>query len=996
MTTIRAAVAATAERAHHARTGFSPRAHWIWDDGDPSPRNAWRWFRRTFTLEAPTDTATLKITADTRYRVFVNGTQVGHGPIRGYDRQWFVDSWEIAPLLDPTRPNVIAVHVLHFGVSTFADRRKRGGLLAELTVGDDVLLATDETWTVATPASHEPRANRLSCQLGFTEQIDARRDDPSWMTRTFDDSAWANATIIGRAGIAPWETLVPRSIPPLQEQLVIPTQVERLAFVRPAPISAAIDLRAQMSPESADHANHVGYRGYLVTTLRLTRATDVTLVLPGPDFREPGIGIDGVWTPFRELTRGPQESVSLTAGLSEGDHLVVISVSGVDHGHTFSLLVDATDPEAIALASPIDGSDTAFATIGPITGIALGTAEDNWPVPEEIPAEISCRAEAIADTRDLRAFSELVRPVPAAYVSPVSLYGLVVHPRERDEIPVPTTLQTLVVGAPVTIPATADRDTELILDLGREFSGFVTFDIDAPDGTIVDVYGFEYLSGDHREDTIRLDNSLRYVTREGRQRYTSPTRRGMRWLQVIVRARSVERPVIVHELGVIESHYPVTDIGAFESNDPRLNEIWEMSRRTVIACMEDTFVDCPSYEQVFWVGDSYSSSRFASYLFGAEALIERCLRLVPFSAPQSPLLCSHVPSGWDNVIPNFTFFWVRACQEHWFRTGNATFAREIWPAMRDALEAFLTHLNADGLLDIRAWNLLDWAELDQPNAGIVTHQNALFVMALDAANDLAQIAGDAETGARFADAANALRSAVDTHLWSDDAHAYIDAIHEDGRRSTVISVQTQLFALLAGIPQGERKTRLDAAIVERPAEWVQIGSPWMSIFLYDALAERGRTQDAIDDARVNYGMMLDHGATTCWEVFPTSGVAKNDTLTRSHCHAWSAAPAALFPARILGVRGLTPGWTKVLIAPEPCGLRSARGSVPLPGGGAVDVQWKIGDRDRMIVEVSAPVGVEIETVLPTGIHGTFIVQSTDGVTKPAIAAGRARAWARSH
>ena len=90
-------------------------------------------------------------------------------------------------------------------------------------------------------------------------------------------------------------------------------------------------------------------------------------------------------------------------------------------------------------------------------------------------------------------------------------------------------------------------------------------------------------------------------------------------------------------------------------------------------------------------------------------------------------------------------------------------------------------------------------------------------------------------------------------------------------------------------------------------------------------------------------MMLDHGATTCWEVYPISPVAEDgDQLSRSHCHAWSAAPAAFLPERVLGIRPLAPGWTKVLVAPEPCGLEWAEGSVPLPGAGRIDVSWRIG------------------------------------------------------
>lgn len=966
--------------AYAAPVPFSPAAQWIWDDGDPSPRNAWRWFRRSFHLATPEPDAIIRITADTRYRLWVNGTPVGHGPVRGYTNHWFVDTWEIGHLLRTDRPNVIAVHVLHFGVATFTTFRQRGGLLAEIALGDGTI-GTDSTWTVLTPPIHDPCASRLSCQLGFTEQIDARTLSTTvpWTDPAFDDAAWPAAVPFAAAGEGPWGPLYPRDIPPLEETPVRPAEVMQLAFVKPPAVTAGIDMRTQMSPDAPNHANHVGYTGFLVTTIRVARPARVTILMPQ---RKPGLGIGGEWSAWEELDAREQGARSRTIDLPAGDHLLVVDISFVDHGHTVHLAVDADDPEAIALVSPLgEDAETPFVTIGPVTDLTIGTIQDNWPEPEAMPVQIACRAEAMTEARDLRAFGGLVRPVPAALVSPASLFTSSVHPRERHSAPVPAELRAIAAGNAATLPGRPGFDTELVLDLGREFSGYIGFDLDAPAGTVVDVYGFEYLDPitGYREDSVGMENAFRYTARTGRQSYQSPIRRGMRYLQLTVRRpvdvnADPDAPVILHELHVTESHFPVSRAGRFRCSDARLDAIWEMSRRTVIACMEDTYVDCPGYEQVFWVGDSYSSARFAAYLFGAEALTRRCLRLVPQSSPQSPLYGSNIPSAWDNVIPNFTFFWTLAVAEHVFRTGDSAFAAELWPTVQSALEAFSSHRNADGLLEITAWNLLDWAPIDQPNAGVVAHQNCLMVMALEAAGRIAETANAGDEAVPLLDTAAHLRHAIDTHLWSDEAGAYIDAIHSDGVRSQTISVQTQMFALLAGVPGDARRDRVEAVLIDPPADWVQIGSPWMSIFLYDALADRGHTATALADARRNYGYMLDRGATTCWEMFPSSNfVSGKGVLSRSHCHAWSAAPAALFPARLLGIRPLAPGWEKVLIAPEPCGLTWAEGSAPHPEAGSVDVRWEIGDDGTMDLRIAVPAGVEVETRLPDGLHAIVTI-----------------------
>ena len=75
-------------------------------------------------------------------------------------------------------------------------------------------------------------------------------------------------------------------------------------------------------------------------------------------------------------------------------------------------------------------------------------------------------------------------------------------------------------------------------------------------------------------------------------------------------------------------------------------------------------------------------------------------------------------------------------------TGDVSFVKGILPAVRAAMEAYLGHLDGRGLLNIEAWNLLDWAPSDQPNAGVVTHQNMFMVKALRELARLSQAAGE--------------------------------------------------------------------------------------------------------------------------------------------------------------------------------------------------------------------------------------------------------------
>jgi hypothetical protein len=972
-------------------------ASWIWDGGESSPRNAWRCFRRAFTLESGTwDEAQLAITADSRYVLWVNGTLVGRGPVRSWPAAQMYDTYDVGHLLHRDGENIIAVLVHHYGLASFSYLRGRGGLLAQLGISADnepvQAISTDSSWRVTPHSGYDPRAPRLSQQLGFTEQLDARRFDEDWVLAGFDDNSWQAADCLGPAGIEPWTSVVPRDIPALAEEAMLPVRIESLSRVQPVSWITTIDVRNQLVPGAADHANHAVHAGYVATIVRTSSSAQAVLGFPSGTAAVFGpCAVNGARYELDQF-RGILPERYLDVELQGGDNWLVFEVTALDHGNGFHVGIDTDVPFELISPVPAGQDDSAFVSIGPFPADPVWPSDATWKDGRMEAAlwgdfERYRLAGTVTSSEDLAQLADLVRPMPRSLVSETNVFGACVWVHSQSEQPVPAELQRLAApnGTPVDIPLFDEEDTEFVVDFGRILSGYLEFKVEAPAGTILDFYGFEFIHDGQRQDTYRVDNTLRYTCRSGRQHFISVVRRGLRYLMVTV--RNGAGSVRFHDLRFHQSNYPAPEIGSFRCSDALLNDIWEISRHTTRVCMEDTFVDCPTYEQAFWVGDSRNESLVAYYAFGAEPLVRRCLNLVPGSREQTPFYGSQVPSGWINVIPNWTFLWVLACREHFQRTGDMVFVREILPHVRFTLDHFLEERNPNGLLSIAAWNLLDWAPIDQPNDGVVTHQNCFLVAALHAAADLADLAEESAASAYRA-AASDLAETINRHLWSDEQGAYIDAIHPDGRRSAIFSVPTQVIAYLCDVATGERAERVEHHLLEPRPDFVPIGSPFMSFFHYEALVKLGKVEAMLEDMRVNYGAMLAYGATTCWEMYPNYSVLRaNPTfLTRSHCHAWSAGPLYFLSAQVLGVRPLSPGWTEVIVEPSPAGLSWATGSVPLPGSGAIDVSWSIEpDGKTMQLKVSAPWQVEVEARLPVAYEGSVDVVS---VGKSASVPGR--------
>lgn len=204
------------------------RAKWVWGEGQPA-QNVFCLFRADVALDFVPDTVRCFIAADTRYQLYINGRFVGRGAPQSQPFLQYYDEREVASFFRPGA-NSVGVIVNHLG--TLPDTR--GGLLAEFVDADGkTLLATDTNWRVIRGAAWEEKTFRFRMNLAtpFQEFFDARQMPQRWSESGFDDANWRRATVItGRytdrpPAVEPWIRLVPRDIPFMTDNLVLPQSV---------------------------------------------------------------------------------------------------------------------------------------------------------------------------------------------------------------------------------------------------------------------------------------------------------------------------------------------------------------------------------------------------------------------------------------------------------------------------------------------------------------------------------------------------------------------------------------------------------------------------------------------------------------------------------------------------------------------------------------------------------------------------------------------------
>jgi hypothetical protein len=179
--------------------------NWIWipswkHKDKKKPRLVY--FRRVFVLNEKPVSAEIKISADTRYKLYVNGKLVEVGPSKGDREVWYKDILDIAPFLH-VGSNVIAVIVLRYPVERKLGnhgmfRTEIPGLFLEGIIRDSlgsvIDISADRYYRcrINRDIKFPPEEKRFAPLL-IHEISEGDPELHGWMDPSYDDSAWEQA-----------------------------------------------------------------------------------------------------------------------------------------------------------------------------------------------------------------------------------------------------------------------------------------------------------------------------------------------------------------------------------------------------------------------------------------------------------------------------------------------------------------------------------------------------------------------------------------------------------------------------------------------------------------------------------------------------------------------------------------------------------------------------------------------------------------------------------
>jgi hypothetical protein len=201
-------------------------------------------FRKSFSLEAIPDKFIIHISADNRYRLFINGKPIGMGPARSDTQHWFYESYDIKPYLNQSK-NTLAVLVWNMGEHALvAQMSYQTGLIVQGDGATEKTVNTNDSWKVYTNAAYKPIANDIKklqsyIVIGAGDEVDGALYPWSWELPDYDDIVWKKATVYwfpsktrGYGTDGNW-MLMPRNIPFMEEKKLALNNIRRIEGMPP-------------------------------------------------------------------------------------------------------------------------------------------------------------------------------------------------------------------------------------------------------------------------------------------------------------------------------------------------------------------------------------------------------------------------------------------------------------------------------------------------------------------------------------------------------------------------------------------------------------------------------------------------------------------------------------------------------------------------------------------------------------------------------------------
>lgn len=416
------------------------------------------------------------------------------------------------------------------------------------------------------------------------------------------------------------------------------------------------------------------------------------------------------------------------------------------------------------------------------------------------------------------------------------------------------------------------------------------------------------------------------------------------WRYINLTVTTKDEPLVLDDIYATTSYYPLEKETAFSAPKyDNLSKILEVGWRTARLCANETYMDCPYYEQLQYWGDTRIQALITLYNTRDPYLVKNALEQGQQSMLFEGITQSRFPTATSQFIPSFSLWWICMGHDYWMYRGDEAYLKTLLSSHRSILDWYERQLNSDYSLGyIPLWFFVDWAkELNtgepiRDKDGRSAYQDLIYLLGLNAAMDMEYAFGSSHIADHYRDIAAKIRENIQLRYWDEARGLYADTYDHRSYSQHVNSM-----AVLAGIVEGEEakkvmtKTLSDKSLIQTTI--------YFSYYLHQAMSKAKMGNELLDNLTI-WEDQLKLGLTT-W--------AETPEPSRSDCHAWGSSPNIEFYRILLGIDSDSPGFEKILISPSLGKLKEVSGSMPHPKG-TISVAYRIDRTGKLTTDITLP------------------------------------------
>ncbi len=524
-----------------------------------------------------------------------------------------------------------------------------------------------------------------------------------------------------------------------------------------------------------------------------------------------------------------------------------------------------------------------------------------------------------------------------------------------------------------------------LVDFGQNLVGWVRIGVQGPAGSEITVRHAEVLEHDELGvRPLRTASATDVFVLSGEHDVFEPTFtfHGFRYLQIDGWPGGIDALLSTPDaLTAVVVSSDLRRTGEFECSNDLLNQF----HRNVVWGARGNFLDVPTDcpqrdERLGWTGDIAAFAPTAAYLFDVDGFLRDWLRdlaaeqaavdgMVAYVVPDVLKYVKHpssFPAQDSTAVWSDASVWVPWAL--WQAYGEQQVLSDQFDSMAAHVRRVESKLSETGLWDT-GFQFGDWLDPSAPpdkpadakaDKGVVA--TACLYRSARIVADAAAILGRAEDAGYFGELANRTRLAFNEHYVSSDG-----TIASDAPTVYALAITFGLLDDEAARLAGERLAKLVADGGYR----IQTGFAGTP-FVTDALTVTGHLDDAyqllLQTENPSWLYSVTMGATTVWERWDSmlpDGTINPGQMTSFNHYALGAV--ADWMHRVIGgIAPLAPGYSKVLIAPQPGGGITWTRAALETHAGRISVHWEQQPSGALDVDVQLPDGVSALVRLPDG------------------------------